>query len=85
MYALIMTNQQLIGIFTSKKAMRAAIEALIQDDYERTGYHGHYHFRYHKIEPNTIDIGLVSCFTMHPEKFEHSVETDWNTGEIIKL
>ena len=85
MYALIMKNQQLIGIFTSKKAMKVAIEALIKDDYERTGYHGHYHFRYRKIESNTIDIGLVSCFTMHPEKFEHQVETDWNTGKILKL
>ena len=85
MYALIMKGQQLIGIFTSKRAMRKAIEALIQDDYEKTGYYGHYHFRYRKIESNTIDIGLVSCFTMHEEKFEYEVETDWNTGKILKL
>lgn len=85
MYALIMKNQQLIGIFTSKKAMRRAIELLIKEDWKDTGYHGHYHFRYHKIEPNMIDKALVSCFTMHGEKFEHEVETDWNTGAIIKL
>ena len=85
MYALIMKNQQLIGIFTTKKAMRVAIEALIRDDYEATGYYGHFHFKYHKINPNTIDASLVSFFTMHPEKFDHEVETDWNTGKIIKL
>ena len=85
MYALIMKDTQLIGIFTSKKAMRAAIEALIQDDYETTGYYGHYHFKYTKIETNTIDRQCISFFTMHPEKFEHSVETDWNTGKILKL
>lgn len=85
MYALIMKNQQLIGIFTTKKAMREAIELLIKDSYEDTGVHGNYHFRYTKIEPNTIDTHLVSLFTMHPEKFEHEIETDWSTGEIIKL
>lgn len=85
MYALIMKNQQLIGIFTSKKAMRQAIEVLTKHSYEDTGYHGHYHFRYAKIETNTIDYQLVNFFTMHPEKFDHEVETDWNTGEIIKL
>lgn len=85
MYALIYKSQVLVGIFTSKKAMREAVEVLIKDDYERTGYYGHYHFRYREIKTNTFDKGLTSCFTMHPENFPHQIETDWNTGKIIKL
>lgn len=85
MYALTMKCHQLVGIFTTKKAMRETIELLIKDDYEDTGVYGNYNFRYTEIEPNTIDIQLVSFFSMHPEKFEYEVETDWSTGEIIKL
>lgn len=85
MYALIYKDQQLIGIFTSKQAMRNAIEEIIKDSYKDTGVHGHYHFRYTQFEPNEISSKLVSFFTMHPEKFEHEVETQWNTGEILRL
>ena len=38
-----------------------------------------------KVDVNQIDRQCVSFFTMHPEKFEHKVETDWSTGKIIKL
>jgi hypothetical protein len=85
MYALIYKNQQLIGLFTSKKKMREVIEMLIKESFIDTGCHGHYHFRYTKVNVNQIDQQCVSFFTMHPEKFEHQVETDWSTGEIIKL
>ena len=85
MYLLIMKNQQLIGLFTSKKKMRETIEMLIKDSYEDTGVHGNYHFRYTKVDVNQIDRQCVTFFTMHPEKFEHKVETDWSTGKIIKL
>jgi hypothetical protein len=85
MYALIYKNQQLIGLFTSKKKMRETIEMLIKESFEDTGVHGNYHFRYTEIEINQIDYQCVSFFTMHPEKFEYEIETDWNTGEIIKI
>lgn len=84
MYALI-KNQQLIGIFTSKKMMKAACEMIIKDSYEDDGIHGWYHFRYAVIEPNTIDKALVSLFTMHTEYFTNEIENDPKTGEILNL
>lgn len=84
MYALI-KNQQLIGIFTSKKMMKAACEIIIKDSYEDDGVHGWYHFRYCTIESNTIDKALVSLFTMHPEYFTNEIENDPKTGEILNL
>lgn len=51
MYVLI-KNQQLIGIFTSKKKMKEICEAIIDDDYIDSGTYGWYHFRYIKIKPN---------------------------------
>ena len=84
MYALI-KNQQLIGIFTSKKTMRNAIEELIKDSYKDTGVHGDYHFRYTQFKLDEISSELVSFFTMRTEKFEHKVETQWHTGEILRL
>lgn len=84
MYALI-KNQQLIGIFTSKKMMKATCELLIKDNYEDDGYYGWYHFRYCEFEPNTIEKPLVSLFTMHTEYFINEIENDPNTGEILNL
>lgn len=65
--------------------MRETIEMLIKESFEDTGVHGNYNFRYTKVDVNQIDRQCVSFFTMHPEKFEHHVETDWSTGKIIKL
>ena len=42
MYLLIMKNQQLIGLFTSKKKMRETIEMLIKHSYEDTEFAHHY-------------------------------------------
>ena len=84
MYALI-KNQQLIGIFTSKKMMKAICELIIKDSYEDNGYYGWYHFRYCEFEPDTIDKSLVSLFTIHPEYFTNEIENDPNTGEILNL
>ena len=84
MYALIQRSQ-LIGIFTSKPKIRAAIETLIKASFELEGVHGHYHFKYTEIQPNQMCKQLFSLFTLHDEYFEHEVETDWNTGEILKL
>lgn len=84
MYALI-KKQQLIGIFTSKKTMRNAIEEIIKESYKDIGVHGDYHFRYTQFKLDEISSELVSFFTIHPEEFEHEVETQWHTGEILRL
>lgn len=80
-----MKNQQLIGLFTSKNKMCETIEMLIKHSFEDTGCHGEYNFRYTKVNVNQIDQQCLSFFTMHPERFEHIVETDLNTGKILKL
>lgn len=84
MYALI-KKQQLIGIFTSKKIMRNTIEEIIKESYKDTGVHGDYHFRYTQFKLDEISSELVSFFTIHPEEFEHKVETQWHTGKILRL
>ena len=58
MYALI-KNQQLIGIFTSKKKMKEICEAIIDDDYIDSGTYGWYHFRY--IEFDEFDLHFYDC------------------------
>ena len=84
MYALI-KNQQLIGIFTSKKKMKEICEAIITDDYIDSGTYGWYHFRYIKIKPNELNKALFSLFTMHQEYFVHEIENDPKTGKILKI
>lgn len=84
MYALI-KNEQLIGIFTSKKMMKAACEIIIKDSYEDYGYHGWYHFRYIEFEPNEMNKAFFSLFTMHQEYFVNEIENDPNTGKILNL
>ena len=84
MYVLI-KNQQLIGIFTSKKKMKEICEAIIDDDYIDSGTYGWYHFRYIKIKPNELNKALFSLFTMHPEYFVHEIENDPKTGKILKI
>ena len=97
MYALIYKGGSFIGFFSSKKKMRIAIEALIQDQFETKGYHGDYHFQYVKLnvdEPWITKDGndaskesnaILSLWTIHPEKFIHKVKTDWSTGKIISM
>jgi hypothetical protein len=84
MYALI-KNQQLIGIFTSKKKMKEICEAIITDDYIDSGTYGWYHFRYIKIKPNELNKALFSLFTMHQEYFVHEIENDPKTGKILSI
>ena len=81
MYVLL-KNNQLLGIFTTKKLMRKACEIIVKDDYQTTGTYGWYHFRYCKIEPNVFSKPLVTLFTLHPEYFTE-IENDPNTGEIL--
>lgn len=98
MYLLIKGGGSLIGIFTTKTLMKIVIEQMIQDDYERTGAYGNFHFRYIKFNPNDPWLGdknghydknvgkaIFSLFTMHTEYFTNEVETDWSTGKILKL
>lgn len=84
MYALI-KNQQLIGIFTSKKKMKEICKVIIDDDYITNGYYGWYHFRYIEFEPNELNKALVSLFTLHQEYFVNEIENDPNTGEILNI
>ena len=99
MYILIDKSYMLIGIFSTKEKMRTVIELLIKDSKETEGTPcGNFHFRYAKIEidepwftndgeasKNPEANSILSFSTMHPEKFMHEVETNWTTGEIIKL
>jgi hypothetical protein len=84
MYALI-KNQQLIGIFTSKKKMKEICEVIIDDDYTDSGTYGWYHFRYIEFEPNEMNKAFFSLFTMHQEYFVNEIENDPNTGKILNL
>ena len=93
MYVLIDRHYMLIGIFSTKKRMKIVIEELIKNDKEKEGTPcGDFHFRYIKMnidEPWFTKDGkscksdanaILSLNTIHPEKFTHKVETDWNTG-----
>ena len=94
---LVIRASMVFGIFSNKQYMREAIQEYIKDHGEKDGYHGHYHFQYIKFEPNEpwftkdgechTDIckALFSLSTMHSEYFPNEIETDWSTGEIIKL
>jgi len=94
---LVLRRNLVFGIFSSKKIAKECINAAIQSDYERTGIHGWYHFRYIKFEPNepwisknsddyNEDIGnaLFSLCTMHTEYLK-DIENDPNTGEILNF
>ena len=97
MYLLI-KRDMVVGIFSTKEHMKAIIESLIKDDYERSGVHGNYSFRYIEFDvdqpwfnklndnyPDNIGRALFSLSTMHTEYFNHCVKTDWTTGEIIDM
>lgn len=91
-------RQMLVGIFSTKEHMKTIIKSLIKDDYEKSGVHGNYSFRYIEFDvdqpwfnklndnyPSDIGRALFSLSTMHTEYFTHCVETDWSTGEIINM
>lgn len=96
-YILIKGMGMLVGIFSSKEKMRFVIEELIKDNYQKNGCHGDYHFRYIEIPIDApwfsndgsynkeVGKAIFSLSTMHIEYFPNKVETDWSTGEIIKL
>ena len=86
------------GIFSNKSYMREAIEQYIKDNKETNGTPcGDFHFKYIKFDVNDpwfnkdgeyhpeVGKALFSLSTMHDEFFPNKVETDWSTGEIIKL
>ena len=86
------------GIFSNKKYMRDAIKQYIKDNKETNGTPcGNFHFKYIKFDVNDpwfnkdgeyhkeVGQALFSLSTMHDECFPNKVETDWSTGEIIKL
>ena len=94
MYLLIDRHYSCVGIFSTKKKMRMVVEHAIQTEYEKTGeIGGNYHFRYIKFNPDEAWFGdgnphlttLYSLHTMHPENFDYEIETDLNTGKIIKI
>ena len=97
MYLLIKGGGMLVGIFTNKKIMRMTVEAMIKSNYQKNGYHGHYHFRYIKVNANDpwltkndedrkkVSKAIFSFSTMHSEYFPNEIETDWNTGKILKF
>lgn len=76
--------------------MKIVIENLIKSE-STDGVHGDYHFRYIEFNVNepwfsemdeyntNIGKALFSLTTLHDEYFPNKVETDWATGEIIKL
>ena len=94
MYLLIDRHYMCLGIFSTKKKMRMIIETIIREEYEETGeIGGDYHFRYIKFNPDEIwfkegnpnSKAIFSLNTIHPEHFDHKIETDWKTGKIIKF
>lgn len=94
MYLLIDRHYMCIGIFSTKKKMKMVVENIINDEYQRTGeIGGNYHFRYIKFNPddswfsegNPNLKAILSLNTMHPEYFDHEIETDWKTGKIAKI
>ena len=95
---LVIHRSSVFGIFSSKKYMREAIKQWIKDDKETNGTPcGDFHFKYIKFDINDpwfnkdgeyhseVGKALFSLSTMHDECFPNKVETDWSTGEIIKL
>ena len=91
---LVIRASMVFGIFSNKKYMKDAIKASIKSHYESNGYHGWYHFRYIKFNPNepwfskdgqyNKDIGqaLFSLSTLHSEYFKE-IKNDPTTGELI--
>lgn len=94
MYILIKSSS-LVGIFSTKEIMKEVIEVLIKDNFEKYGTHGDYHFKYIEMKVDEPWVGnvynrevgnaLFSLSTLHSEYFPNKIETDWSTGEIIKL
>lgn len=94
---LVIRASMVFGIFSNETYMREAIEQYIKDKGKTDGFHGNYHFRYIKFEPNEpwftkdseyhYDIGraLFSLSTMNDEYFTHKIKTDWSTGEILDM
>ena len=97
MFALIKGTGMFIGFFSTKERMKFVIDEMIQDEYETTGYHGNYNFRYVEFNldepwfcrdneyPAEVGKALFSLSTMHTEYFTHCVKTDWSTGEILDM
>lgn len=95
---LVIRASMVFGIFSNKKYMRDAIKQYIKDYKETNGTPcGNFHFKYIKFDVNDpwfnkdgeyhseVGKALFSLSTMHDECFPNKVETDWSTGEIIKI
>ena len=96
MFALIKGTGMLVGIFSTKEHMKVVIEELIKDEYQTSGVHGDYNFRYIEFEINEpwfnddeynkeVGKALFSLSTMHTEYFKHCIKTDWSTGQILDM
>lgn len=94
MFLLINRSYMCLGIFSTKEKMGMVIETIIKEEYEKTGeIGGNYHFRYIEFNPDEVwfdenhpnSKAIFSLNTMHPEYFNHEIETDWSTGKIIKI
>lgn len=95
-YVLIKGGGTVVGIFSSMKHLKMVVQMYIQENYEKDGYHGWYHFRYAVFDINEPYFpadgengnfdearSLFTLSTMHPEYFHHTIENDPNTGEIL--
>ena len=95
-YILIKGGNTVVGIFSSMEHLKVVVQSYIQEDYEQTGNHGWYHFRYAVFDINEPYFpadgkngnfeearSLFSLSTMHPEYFHHTIVNDPNTGEIL--
>ena len=95
MFALIRGTGMLVGIFSTKEHMKVVIEELIENEYQTSGAHGDYNFRYIEFEINEpwfsdeynkeVGQALFSLSTMHTEYFKHCIKTDWSTGQILDM
>lgn len=94
MFLLINRSYMCLGIFSTKEKMGMVVETIIKEEYEKTGeIGGNYHFRYIEFNPDDVwfdenhpnSKAIFSLSTMHPECFNHEIETDWSTGKIIKI
>ena len=70
MYILVDNHHSLLGLFTDKTWLNAAIKTVRNEHPDSVLY-------YHKVEVNEFDSTLFAFWTMHPERLiEISKETE---------
>lgn len=92
------SKSMLFGIFSSKETMQIAVESRIKYEKQKRGMPlGDFHFKYFTMKPDEpyfsnsenynrdVSKALFSFSTLHDEYFKNKIETDWNTGKILKI